>query len=80
MPQVLAGKTLKNLRRLWLAYIELQGEFYMLELISSDSRHFTQPELSLGWSDLHEIKRVTRPGSGRPMVPINRDQNVQTLV
>ncbi len=33
---------LKNLGRLWLAYTELQGEFYMVQLISSDSRHFTQ--------------------------------------
>ena len=32
------------------------GRFYMLQLISVDSRHFTRPELSLGWSDLHEIK------------------------
>ncbi len=32
----------KNLGRLWLAYTELQGEFYMLQLISVDSRHFTQ--------------------------------------
>ena len=31
----------KNLGRLWLAYTELQGEFYMLQLISVDSRHFT---------------------------------------
>ncbi len=38
----------KNLGRLWLAYTELQGGFYMLQLISIDSRHFTQPELSLG--------------------------------
>ncbi len=31
----------KNLGRLWLAYTELQGGFYMLQLISVDSRHFT---------------------------------------
>ncbi len=31
----------KNLGRLWLAYTELQGEFYMLQLISVDSRHLT---------------------------------------
>ncbi len=31
-------KVSKNLGRLWLAYTELQGEFYMLQLISSDSR------------------------------------------
>ncbi len=30
----------------------------MLQLIIADSRHFTQPELSLRWSDLHEIKSV----------------------
>ncbi len=28
----------------------------MLQLISVDSRDFARPELSLGWSDLHEIK------------------------
>ena len=32
----------KNLGRLWLAYTELQVEFYMLQVISVDSRHFTQ--------------------------------------
>ncbi len=32
------------------------GRFYMLQLISDDSRHFTQAELSLRWSDLHAIK------------------------
>ena len=32
----------KNLGRLWLAYTELQGNFYMLQLTSIDSRHFTQ--------------------------------------
>ncbi len=39
----------KNLRRLWLAYTEFQGDFYMLQFISVDSRHFTQSgcELSL---------------------------------
>ncbi len=30
----------KNLGRLWLAYTELQGDFYMLQFISVDSRHF----------------------------------------
>ncbi len=45
---ILRPQTLKNLGRLRLAYTELQGGFYMLQLISSDSRHFTQPELSLG--------------------------------
>ena len=33
--------------------------FYMLQLISVDSRYFTRPELSLRWSDLHEIKSVS---------------------
>ncbi len=51
----------KNLGRLWLAYTELQGDFYMLQFISVDSRHFTQTYLSLGWSDLHEIKSVITP-------------------
>ena len=51
-------KNTKNQERLWFAYTELQGGFYMLQLISFDSRHFIQPELSLGWSDLHEIKSV----------------------
>ena len=32
------------------------GRFYMLQLNSVDSGHFTQLELSIGWSDLHEIK------------------------
>ncbi len=32
---------IKILGRLWLAYTELQGGFYMFELISVDSRHFT---------------------------------------
>ena len=49
---------LKNLGRLWLAYTEFQGDFYMLQLMTDDSGHFTQPELSLWWSDLHEIKSV----------------------
>ena len=38
------------------------GRFDMLqlhELNSVDSGHFTQLELSLGWSDLHEIKNVS---------------------
>ena len=35
------------------------GRFYMRQLISADPRHFTQPELSLRWSDLHEIKSVS---------------------
>ena len=34
------------------------GWFYMLQLISVDSRHFKQPELSLQWSDLHTIKML----------------------
>ncbi len=33
----------------------------MLQLISVDSWHFTQPELSLRWSDLHEIKSALTP-------------------
>ena len=37
---------------------ELQGNFYMQQLIYVDSRHFTQSYLSIGWSDLHEIKNV----------------------
>ncbi len=40
----------KNLGQLWLAHTELQGEFYIL--ISIDSRHFAQPELSLGCREL----------------------------
>ncbi len=35
-------KSTMNLGRLWLAYTELQGDFYMLQFISVDSRHFTQ--------------------------------------
>ena len=34
-----------SLGRLWLAYTELQGGFYMLQLTTDDSAHFTQPEL-----------------------------------
>ena len=34
------------------------GRFFMLQFISVDSRHFTQSELSLGWSDLYKIKSV----------------------
>ena len=49
----------KNLGRLWLAYTELQGDFFMLQFISVDSRHLTMSELSQGWSDLHEIKSVS---------------------
>ena len=48
----------KNLGRVWHAYIRSSGRFYMLQLISDDSGHFTQPELSLQWSDSHEIKSV----------------------
>ena len=46
---------LKNLGQLWLAYTELQGVFYMLQLIYVDSRQFTQSYLSLRLSDYHEI-------------------------
>ncbi len=42
--EILLGWVTKNLGRLWLAYTELLGEFNMLQLISSDSRHFTEPE------------------------------------
>ena len=35
------GEEHNNLGRLWLAYTELQGGLYMLQLISVDSRHFT---------------------------------------
>ncbi len=38
----------KNLGRLWLAYTELQGDFCMLQLISIDSGHFTQPCKDVG--------------------------------
>ncbi len=41
---------IKNLGRLWLAYTELQGEFYMLQLMTDDSDHFTRPELSISIS------------------------------
>ncbi len=37
----------KNSGHLWLAYTELQGSFNMLQFISVDSGHFTQPELWL---------------------------------
>ena len=38
----------KNLGRLWLAYTELQGDFYMLQSISVDSRHFTHTSIKYG--------------------------------
>ena len=45
---------IKNLGRLWLAYTELQGEFYMLQLMtddSMDSGHFTQQGYTKsGWA------------------------------
>ena len=53
------GPLIKNLGRLWLAYTGLQGDFYMLQLMSVESRHFTRPELCQGWSDLHEIKGIS---------------------
>ncbi len=31
----------------------------MLQLICVDSKLFTQPGLSLGWYDLHEIKSIS---------------------
>ena len=37
----------KNLGRFWLAYTELQGDIYMLQLMTDDSGHVTRPELSL---------------------------------
>ncbi len=30
----------------------------MLQLMSVDSRHFTQPDFSPQWSDLHEIEKM----------------------
>ncbi len=36
----------------------------MLQFISVDSRHFTQSELSLGWSDLHETPSVNEKDHG----------------
>ena len=39
-----------------LIIIITAGRFYKLQLISVDSRHFTQSDLSLGWSDVHKIK------------------------
>ncbi len=45
-------------------FYRTSGQVYMLQLISVDSRHFTQPELSLGGSDSHEIKSVSYCISG----------------
>ncbi len=56
---VLVYKCTKNLGRLWFAFPELQGNFFTLQLMTDDSGHFTQLELSLRWSDLHEIKGTT---------------------
>ena len=49
---VLLARAVKNLGRLWLAYTEPQGEFFMLQLISVDSRHFTPCGLALVPSDV----------------------------
>ncbi len=38
---------LKNLGRVWHAYIRSSGRFHMQQFISVDSGHFTQPELVL---------------------------------
>ncbi len=49
----------KNLRQLWYAYnIVTLDQFYMLQIESVEHWLFTQLYLSLGWSDLHEIKQV----------------------
>ncbi len=37
----------KNSGHLWLAYIELQGSFNMLQLISVDSGHFMKDRLEI---------------------------------
>ena len=49
------GNELKNLGRLWLAYTELQGDFYMLQLISVDSWHFTHT-MGHYHASLHTVK------------------------
>ncbi len=54
-----AWKLVKNLGRLWHGCTELQGDFYMLQFISVDFRHFTQTYFSLGWSNLQETKSVS---------------------
>ncbi len=41
MMDVLSKQKLNNLGRLWLAYTELQGNFYMLQLMTDGSGHFT---------------------------------------
>ena len=41
-----------------MLYGRSAGRFYKLQLISHGSSRFTQPELSLGWSDLRQIKSV----------------------
>ncbi len=62
----------------------------MLQLISVDSRHFTQPQLSLQWSDLHEIKMLvlTFPGLIRhvtfakvaPLVHVGKLENLSAFI
>ena len=47
MAKMPAFTNLKNSGRLWLAYTELHVGFNMLQLMSVDSGHFTQPELWL---------------------------------
>ncbi len=40
------GEGRKNKGRLWLAYTELQGDFYMLQLMTDDSGHFNNTHTS----------------------------------
>ncbi len=50
----------KNLGWLWHAYIRSSYQFVMLQSISVDIGHIIQPELSLEWTDLHEIVKSAK--------------------
>ena len=58
-PLVPAAGEIKKLGCLQHAHIRNPGRLYMLQFISVDSGHFTQPDLSPYRSDLHEIKSVS---------------------
>ncbi len=54
---------------------ELQGDFYMLQLISLASRHFTQPEYCREWTT--SWSGVTHPCRGGPLEFLLRTDTLQ---
>ena len=70
MPSIHTGGSIREFYLFYLFYswsrptatlaclYRCSGGFYMIQLISVDSRHFTKPEPSLWWSDLHEVKNA----------------------